>query len=227
MAMVLTTLGLSPIGFNDIPATHPAKSRRREALRRTGDGMLRQQSHCRANADAHLAFAMRRAWSRRRPAPPMPCCTCWRSRAKPACEWTLEDFEPASAHTPVIADLKPGGRYTAVELFGAGGSARVAQELIAAGMLEDTPTVTGRSLFEEAGGRAARRNGQDVMHPVAQPFKPRGGYSILYGNLAPEGCILKLAGKGAHAFRRHARVFESEEHAFAAVQADASKATSS
>ncbi len=73
-------------------------------------------------------------------------------------EWSLEDFEPASAHTPVIADLLPGGRYTAVELFGAGGSARVAQELIAAGMLEDTPTVTGRSAVRRSRRRAARRS---------------------------------------------------------------------
>jgi dihydroxy-acid dehydratase len=132
-------------------------------------------------------------------------------------EWNIEDFEPASVHTPVIADLLPAGRYTAVELFGAGGSAKVAEELIAAGMLEDTPTVTGRSLFEEV--KAAPRAGQqDVVHPVDQPLKPRGGYSILYGNLAPEGCILKLAGKGASHFEGRARVFESEEQAFAAVQ---------
>ncbi len=117
----------------------------------------------------------------------------------------------------MIADLLPGGRYTAVELFGAGGSARVAQELIAAGMLDDAPTVTGRRLFEEAAA-APRAAQQDVVHPVSQPLKPRGGYSILYGNLAPEGCILKLAGKGANHFEGRARVFESEEQAFAAVQ---------
>jgi dihydroxy-acid dehydratase len=133
-------------------------------------------------------------------------------------EWTLEDFEPASVHTPVIADLLPGGRYTAVEMFGAGGSARVAQELIAAGMLEDAPTVTGRSLFAEAAA-APRAETQNVVLPVSQPLKPRGGYSILYGNLAPEGCILKLAGKSGH-FEGSARVFESEEEAFAAVQGD-------
>ncbi len=132
--------------------------------------------------------------------------------------WTLEDFEPASAHTPVIADLLPAGRYTAVELFGAGGSARVAQELIAAGMLEDAPTVTGRTLFAEVAA-APRAEAQDVVHPVSAPLKPRGGYSILYGNLAPEGCILKLAGTSGN-FAGSARVFDSEEEAFAAVQGD-------
>ncbi|MEO6800462.1 MAG: dihydroxy-acid dehydratase, partial [Rhodanobacter sp.] len=133
-------------------------------------------------------------------------------------EWTLEDFEPASVHTPVIADLLPAGRYTAVELFGAGGSARVAQELIDAEMLEDAATVTGRSLFTEV-ANAPRAENQDVVHPVSQALKPRGGYSILYGNLAPEGCILKLAGKSGN-FEGNARVFESEEEAFAAVQGD-------
>jgi dihydroxy-acid dehydratase len=92
----------------------------------------------------------------------------------------------------------------------------VAQELIAAGMLQDAPTVTGRSLFDEVAA-APRADTQDVVHPVSTPLKPRGGYSILYGNLAPEGCILKIPGKSG-SFEGTARVFESEEEAFAAVQ---------
>jgi dihydroxy-acid dehydratase len=107
-------------------------------------------------------------------------------------------------------------------MFGAGGSARVAQELIAAGMLDDAPTVTGRSLFAEAAA-APRADAQDVVHPVSAPLKPRGGYSILYGNLAPQGCILKIPGKSGQ-FEGSARVFESEEEAFAAVQGDRIKA---
>ncbi len=218
MAMVLTTLGLSPMGFNDIPATHPAKlaaarrcgelvmdllaqnARPRELLTRTAFRNAARMVAATAgstNAVLHLLAIAREAGTR----------------------WTLEDFEPASVNTPVIADLLPAGRYTAVELFGAGGSARVAQELIAAGMLEDTPTVTGRSLFAEAKA-APRTDDQQVVHPVSAPLKPRGGYSILYGNLAPEGCILKLAGKDSGHFEGTARVFESEEDAFAAVQGD-------
>jgi dihydroxy-acid dehydratase len=136
--------------------------------------------------------------------------------------WTLEDFQPASENTPVISDLLPGGQYTAVELFDAGGIARVAQELIAAGMLQDAPTVTGRTLFAEA-AEAPRFEDQQVVFPVSAPIKPRGGYSILYGNVAPEGCILKIPGKnsaghGATHFEGTARVFESEEAAFTAVQ---------
>ncbi len=216
MAMVLSTLGLSPLGFNDIPATHPAKA---AAARKCGELVMECLKHERTPRAMLTITSLRNAAR-------MVAATAGSTNAvlhllaiarEAGVPWTLEDFEPASKHTPVIADLLPGGRYTAVEMFGAGGSARVAQELIAAGMLDDAPTVTGRTLFEEAAA-APRAEQQDVVHPISAPLKPRGGYSILYGNLAPEGCILKLAGKGANHFEGRARVFESEEQAFAAVQ---------
>ncbi len=130
----------------------------------------------------------------------------------------LEEFEAASAATPVIADLKPGGRYTAAEMFEQGGTALVARELKAAGLIEDIPTITGRSFFEETDAASVSAS-QDVVRPIGNPIKPRGGYSILYGNLAPEGCIVKLAGHGRERHSGPARVFDSEEAAFAAVQA--------
>ncbi|MGN6739338.1 dihydroxy-acid dehydratase [Dyella sp.] len=216
MAMVLTTLGLSPMGFNDIPATHPAKQ---QAAYRCGELVMECLKAERRPSELLSRAAFQNAAR-------MVAATAGSTNAvlhllaiarEAGVEWSIEDFEPASAHTPVIADLLPGGRYTAVEMFGAGGAARVAQELIAAGMLQDTPTVTGRSLFAEAAA-APRAGQQDVIHPVNTPLKPRGGYSILYGNLAPEGCILKLAGKTGTHFEGPARVFESEEAAFAAVQ---------
>jgi dihydroxy-acid dehydratase len=216
MAMVLTTLGLSPMGYNDIPATHPAKG---AAAFRCGELVMECLRQNRTPRELFSRTSLRNAAR-------MVAATAGSTNAvlhllaiarEAGVPWTIEDFEPASVHTPVIADLLPAGRYTAVELFGAGGVARVAQELIAAGMLENAPTVTGRSLFEEAAA-APRAEQQEVVHPVSAPLKPRGGYSILYGNLAPEGCILKLAGKGASHFEGVARVFESEEQAFAAVQ---------
>ncbi|HEY8585217.1 MAG TPA: dihydroxy-acid dehydratase [Rhodanobacter sp.] len=222
MAMVLTTLGLSPLGYNDIPATHPAKG---AAAFRCGELVMQCLRENRRPRELITRTSLRNAAR-------MVAATAGSTNAvlhllaiarEAGVAWTLEDFEPASAQTPVIADLLPGGRYTAVELFGAGGSARVAQELIAAGMLNDAPTVTGRSLFGEVAD-APRAPTQDVVHPVSAPIKPRGGYSILYGNLAPEGCILKIPGhrgdgEAANHFDGRARVFESEEQAFAAVQA--------
>ncbi|MBS0557700.1 MAG: dihydroxy-acid dehydratase [Proteobacteria bacterium] len=217
MAMVLTALGLSPLGFNDIPATHPDKP---GAAYRCGELVMQ----CLKSDRRPSSLLTRTAFAN---AARLVAATAGSTNAvlhllaiarEAGVAWSLEDFEPASAHTPVIADLLPGGRYTAVELFDAGGTARVAQELIAAGMLEDAPTVTGRSLFAEADA-APRVPNQRVVHPVQSPLKPRGGYLILYGNLAPDGCVLKIPGKGGQ-FAGRARVFESEEDAFAAVQGD-------
>ncbi|MEP6880959.1 MAG: dihydroxy-acid dehydratase, partial [Dokdonella sp.] len=131
---------------------------------------------------------------------------------------TIEDFETAAVSTPVITDLMPGGRYTAIEMTEAGGMAVVARELRAAGLLEDAPTVTGQTLFAEIDASAQAALGQQVIHPVSRAFKPRGGYTILYGNLSTEGCILKLSGSSPVLFEGPARVFESEEECFHAVQ---------
>jgi dihydroxy-acid dehydratase len=219
MAMVLTTLGLSPLGLNDIPATDVAKLAAAKAC-----GALAMQ---RFNDDLkpldYLSAASFRNAAR------MVSATAGSTNAvlhllaiahEADIPLQLEDFEAASKQTPVIADLKPGGRYTAIELTAAGGTARVAQALRAAGMLEDTMSVTGRTLFAELDAAQFPSATQDVVRAVSDPIKPRGGYSILYGNLSPEGCILKLAGHGGVRFSGPARVFESEERAFAAVQMD-------
>jgi dihydroxy-acid dehydratase len=130
---------------------------------------------------------------------------------------TIEDFDRLIAATPTLADLKPGGRFTAVDLERAGGSRLLAQRLRDCGRLHDCPTITGRSIFEEARA-AVETPGQQVIRPASQPIKATGGMAILRGTLAPEGCVVKLAG---HERLRHtgpARVFDSEELAFAAVQ---------
>jgi dihydroxy-acid dehydratase len=219
MAMVLTSLGLSPMGLNDIPATDPSKP---DAARRCGELAM----HClRDNVkprDVLTPAAFRNAAR-------MVAATAGSTNAvlhllaiahEAGVELTLEDFELASRHTPVIADLKPGGRFTAVELTAAGGTALVAEQLRAAGMLDDAPTVTGRSLFAEIADAPPAPAGQQVVRSASNPLKPRGGYSILYGNLSPEGCVLKLAGHGRLRHEGPARVFESEEEAFAAVQSN-------
>ena len=133
-------------------------------------------------------------------------------------ELTLPDFDRISAKTPLIADLKPSGRFVATELHAAGGTPLVVQRLVELGAISGNAlTVTGRSLAEEAA--AARETpGQEVVRPKGQPLKPHGGLVILFGNLAPEGAVLKLSGTERAKQRGPARVFESEEQAFDAVQ---------
>ncbi len=215
MAMVLTTLGLSPMGLNDIPATHPAKV---DAARRCGELVMQCLKANRRPRDILTRAAFENAAR-------MVAATAGSTNSilhmlaiarEANVDWKIEDFEPASKNTPVIADLFPTGLYTAVELYEAGGVAEVARKLEAAGMLKDTPTVTGKSLFEEIAA-AAKVEHQKVVHEFSQPLEPRGGYSILYGNIAPDGCVLKIPREGDH-FEGTARVFECEEDAFAAVQ---------
>ena len=132
-------------------------------------------------------------------------------------ELEIDDFDTISERTPLLCDLKPGGRFVALDLYRAGGVALLAQRLAQAGLLhEDAPTVTGQTIGEIAA--AARETpGQEVIRPLSNPIKQTGGLAILRGNLAPEGAVMKLAG---HERRHHcgpARVFESEEAAMAAV----------
>lgn len=225
MAMVLTTLGLSPMGLNDIPATDPEK---RVAAFRCGELAMsalaanrRPRATLSREAIDNAAIAV--------------AATAGSTNAvlhllaiahEAGIDYPLERFEAAS-RTPVIADLKPGGRFTAVELHAAGGTAKVLEELRAAGKLHDTPTMTGEPLFAAIdAARAAHATrtvtvtdeAAAVVPGFKAPLKPHGGYSVLYGNLAPEGCICKLPA-GRRQFEGPARVFDSEDAAFAAVQA--------
>ena len=130
----------------------------------------------------------------------------------------LEDFDRIASQTPLIADLKPGGRFVATDLYKAGGVRLVAQRLLEAGRLHgDAPTVSGKTIGEEA-AEARETKGQQVVRPLDNPLKPTGGLAILRGNLAPDGCVVKLAGHERLEHSGPARVFESEEDAFAAVK---------
>jgi dihydroxy-acid dehydratase len=130
---------------------------------------------------------------------------------------TIDDFDTISRRTPIIADLKPGGRYTAYDVDRAGGTGVIAQRLAAAGLLHgECLTPTGRTLVEEA-GVAVETPGQTVIATVERPLKSQGGLVILKGNLAEEGCVVKIAGHERMYHRGPARVFEREEDAMAAV----------
>jgi dihydroxy-acid dehydratase len=138
-------------------------------------------------------------------------------------ELELEDFDRISAKTPIIADLKPGGRFTAPDMETAGGQRLLAKRLQDAGLIVDAPTVTGRTLFEEA-AEAVETEGQQVLTSVEKPLKAMGGIGILRGSLAPEGCVVKLSGHNRTNFVGPARVFDTEDAAFQAVQTGGIKA---
>ena len=134
---------------------------------------------------------------------------------------TIDDFDRISSRTPLLADLKPGGRFVATDLYRAGGSRLLAKRLQEAGVLHPAPiTVTGRTIGAEA-DEARETPGQEVVRPVSNPIKPTGGLIVLKGNLAPDGCVVKVAGYETRQHRGPARVFDSEEAAFAAVDAGA------
>src|SRR5437867_731152 len=132
---------------------------------------------------------------------------------------TIDDCDKINRKVPLLADLKPGGRFMAADLYAAGGATLVAKRLLDAGLLHaDQLAVTGRTIGEEA-RQASETPGQQVVRLLVNPIKPTGGLVILKGNLAPEGCVVKVAGHSMMSFRGPAKVFNREEDAFAAVKA--------
>ena len=217
MSTVMEFLGISPMGSNGIPATVAEKD---EAAFNAGklvmdllkrdlrpSQILTRKSIENAitsvaatggstNAVLHLLAIAREA----------------------GVELTIDDFDRISARTPLIADLKPGGRFVASDLYRAGGIQLVAKRLIDGGLLHgDAITVSGKTVGEAA-QMAKETAGQEVVRPLSSPLKPTGGLVILKGNLAPEGCVVKVAGHERMIHRGPARVFDREEDAFQAVQ---------
>ncbi len=132
---------------------------------------------------------------------------------------SIDDFDKINRKVPLLADLKPGGRFAAADLYAAGGTSLVAKRLLDAGLLHgNQPTVTGRTIGEEAKD-AVETPGQQVLRPLSHPLKPTGGLVILKGNLAPEGCVVKVAGHSMTKFQGPAKVYDREEDAFVAVKA--------
>ena len=133
-------------------------------------------------------------------------------------ELTIDDFDRISERTPLLGDLKPGGRFVAKDLFEAGGVGVLAKRLGEAGVLHrDCITVTGKTVGQEADA-SPETPGQEVVRPLSDPLKPTGGLVILRGNLAPEGCVVKVAGEERRTHTGPARVFGSEEECFAVVE---------
>jgi len=217
MAIAFEMLGISPMGSASVPATHPKKD---EVAYHCGElvmDLLRRnirpsQIMTRPAFENAIASVMATGGSTNAV---LHLLAVARELGVPL---AIDDFDRLSERTPLLADLKPTGRFMAWDMYQAGGTAVVAQRLLEAGHLHaDALTVSGRTLGEEA--RAAQETpGQEVIRPLASPLKPTGGLVILRGNLAPEGCVLKISGQQRLSHRGPARVFDCEEDAFAAVQ---------
>ena len=136
----------------------------------------------------------------------------------------IDDFQAVSGRTPLLVDLKPAGKYVAVDVYKAGGIGVIAKRLVDGGLVDGTQvTITGRTLAEEA-AEAVETPGQEVIHPLTRPIKATGGLVILRGSLAPEGCVIKVTGIERKVHRGPARVFDCEEAAMAAVTRNEIKA---
>jgi dihydroxy-acid dehydratase len=216
MAMAFQLLGISPVGPSDVPAQDQTKAQVAfDAGRLVMDVLARGQrpsdiitkdaldnaiagvamSGGSTNAVLHLLAVAKEA----------------------GVELSIDDFDRIAAETPLLCDLKPFGRFVATDLHAAGGTAVVASRLLELGALhEDAATVSGKTIGEHA--RAANEaEGQEVVRPLGDPLKPTGGLAILRGNLAPEGCVVKLSGHERVHHAGPARVFDGEEAAMAAV----------
>jgi dihydroxy-acid dehydratase len=136
-------------------------------------------------------------------------------------EWTIDDFERVRKRVPVLCDLKPSGRYVAVDFHAAGGVPQVLKMLLDSGLLHgDCMTITGRTLGEElAAVPSTPRGDQDVIRPIDRPMYPQGHLAILRGNLATEGCVAKITGLKNPAITGPARVFDSEPQCMEAILA--------
>jgi dihydroxy-acid dehydratase len=218
MATVLEFLGISPGGLNDIPATDPAKKDAayesgRIAMRLVRDDARPSQVMTREALENAVAAVAATGGSTN------AVMHLIAIAGELGIELTIDEFDEIAARTPVVADIVPGGRFVATDLHAAGGVALVARELLKAGLVHgDAPNVDGRSLAQLAAA-VVETPGQEVVVPIEAPLKPTGGLAILRGNLAPEGCVVKLAGHERLFHRGPARVFDSEEECFAAVKA--------
>ncbi len=216
MSTAFEALGISPLGFNSVPATDAEKDRVAfEAGRLVMENLRRDLRPSRVITRPALENAIASVMATGGSTNAVLHLLAVAREAGVAL--ALDDFDRISAKTPLLADMKPWGRYTAPDMHRAGGVGLVLRRLLDAGVLNaDAMTVTGKTISEEV--RAVRETpGQDVVRPLTTPIAPTGGMVIVRGSLAPEGAVMKVAGKAKRQFRGTARVFDREEDAFAAV----------
>ena len=216
MAMALAVMGISPMGANDVPAVDPAKAAEGERcgrliVERVFAGDSARKYITRASLK-NAAVAVSASGGSTNAVMHLTAIAI-----EAGVDFGVEDCHQACVEAPVICDLKPGGKFLASHLYAAGGTRLVTQRLAEAGKITNTPTVSGRSLFAEA-AEAEETPGQVVVATIDQPIMERGSYAVIYGDVAPEGAIIKLTGHKVDRFEGPAAVFDSEEDAFHAVQ---------
>ncbi|MDQ6914242.1 MAG: dihydroxy-acid dehydratase [Actinomycetota bacterium] len=218
MAMAFEMLGISPMALATVPAQDPSKAQAAQACGRLvmdvlARGQRPSELITRESLENAIAGVAASGGSTN------AVLHLLAIAVEAGVDLDIDDFDRIAARTPLLCDLKPGGRFVALDLFHAGGVGVVARRLLDAGLLhDDAPTVTGRTIGEHA-READEAPGQEVVRALDDPLKPNGGLAILRGNLAPEGCVVKVAGHERLEHRGPARVFESEEEAMAAVTA--------
>ena len=217
MATAYEMLGISPMGWNGIPALDPRKEEvafecGKRVMELVQKGITPRALITRKSFENAIAGVMATGGSTN-------AVLHLPATARDfGLKLSIDDFDRIARKTPVVADLKPWGNYTAPEMHEAGGMAVVGKRLLEARLLHaNEKTVTGRTIGEEI-KRAAEPAGQRVIKPLARALKPTGGIAILRGNLAPGGCVIKLSGHKRDSHRGPARVFEREEDAFKAVK---------
>jgi dihydroxy-acid dehydratase len=216
MATVIDFLGIGPAALNGIPAVDPAKRAAAEEAGRLALELIRADRRPSAfiTRDAIENAVTAVAATGGSTNGVLHLLAIAREVGVP---FELADFDAIAERTPVIADLKPGGRFVATDLHRAGGTPLVMRELVRGGLLhEGAETVDGRTIGQVAAA-AREADGQEVVTPVERPLKPTAGLAILHGNLAPGGAVVKLVGHERLLHRGPARVFDSEEACFAAV----------
>ena len=223
MALVCEFLGIAPMGLSSVPATNAAKANAgNQAGKMVMDLLRRDVTPSKIITKAAIENAIAGVAATGGSTNSVLHLLAIANEAK--LSLSIDDFDRISSRVPILADLKPGGRFVATDLYAAGGTALVAKRLLEAGLLRgDCFTVTGRTLAEEAAA-AKEAPAQQVVRKLDAPLKPTGGLVILKGNLAPEGCVIKVAGDNLQNFRGPARVFDEEEAAFAAIEKNVIKA---
>ena len=217
MSMVMELLGLSPAGLNAIPAEDPAKD---DAARKAGELAMTlvrhdvRPSHIVTRAAIENAIAGVAATG----GSTNGVLHLLALAHEMGIPLEIDEFDTIAARTPIVADMVPGGRYTAADLYDAGGMSLVTRELLKRDLLHgEERNVDGRTLAKIAAA-AEETAGQQVVRPIDDPVKPTGGLAILRGSLAPDGCVVKLAGHERLHHRGPARVFDSETACFEAVK---------